>query len=647
VASRVATPSKRALMLRLAALRALAALGLAGTSLAALPARANNAATALSTGDLSGLSLEELGTIQISSVSKRAEPLGGAPAAVFVITREDIVRSGAITLPEALRLAPNLDVVRLNTGAYTVTARGFNSPESANKLLVLIDGRSVYTPLASTVFWESQGILLSDIERIEVISGAGGTLWGANAVNGVINVITRDAGATQGLQLQAGGGDHDGLVTARYGGKLGDKAAFRVYAQGRRADFGGVGPLTADAPADGVQAGFRIDGAAAGGVFTFQGDAYRNKVDLLDTKLTGENLLGRWRRDLGNGSAVQLQAYVDQARRDYLVASDSLTTFDVQLQHNLAIGSRNQLVWGANYRVWQSEFNSLVGLGFVKPAKTLNLASLFAQDDLELTPRLKLTLGLKLENNSYSGLDYLPTARLAWQPAERSLVWTSVSQAVRTPSRIDRELQGGGGIFAPAPDFAAEKLTALELGYRGQPTERLSVSVTAFYNHYDDLRTATLTRGGVPVHLANDLGGDTSGVEAWGAFAAAPWWRLSFGASTLAKDLRLDPGTADITRLQSAGQDPRYHALLRSQMNLGEHALLDIGLRNVGRVSPSNVPAYTEADVRVAWRLTDALEVSLAGANLLHDRHLEAIDPSTAPVTYIPRTVFLSLRWER
>jgi iron complex outermembrane receptor protein len=597
--------------------------------------------------DLSNLSLEQLADIQVSSVSKRDEPLSRAAAAVYVITHDDIRRSGATNLAEALRLAPNLDVVRLNTAAYSVTARGFNSPESANKLLVLIDGRSVYTPLASTVFWESQGgLLLADIERIEIISGPGGTLWGANAVNGVINVITRSAEATQGVLAQAGGGDRDGLLALRLGSKLGDAMSFRVYGQAQRSDFGGAGPLDARAPMNSLQGGFRVDGAAGATAYTVQGDIYRNKEDLLATKLTGGNLLGRWRRDLDSGGTVQAQAYYDVARRDYLVASDSLKTFDLQAQHNFALGERHALVWGANFRVWKSDFISLVGLGFAKPPKTLELASGFAQDDIGLTPDLKLTVGLKVEYNSYSGTDYLPTARLSWQPNESVLLWSAASRAVRTPSRIDRELQGGG-FAAPAPNFAAEKLTAFELGYRGQPSANLSLSISTYYNIYDDLRTASLTNGALPLFLANDLGGHTYGVEAWGAYALTLWWRMTFGAAALKKKLTVDRGRRDLTNKQSAGQDPSYHAQLRSQMNLGDRVKLDLGLRAVGRVSPSNVPAYAEADARIGYQFTERFEVSLQGSNLLHKDHIEVIDPSTAPVTAIPRTVFMTLRWER
>jgi iron complex outermembrane receptor protein len=618
------------------------ALGLWAALLAAQPVRAADEPTI---DELGRLSLEELSDIPISSVSKREEPLSQAPAAIFVITREDIRRSGAGTLPEALRLAPNVDVARIGSAAYTISARGFNSPEAGNKLLVLIDGRSVYTPLASTVFWESLDIVLADVERIEVISGPGGTLWGANAVNGVINIITRNANATQGLLAEGGLGDHERQLSVRYGGRLGDNAAIRIFGQARNADLGGSGLTSTSAPFDALNAGFRADGTWGTSSYTVQGDIYRNTLEYLDQTLTGGNLLGRWRRELGNASSLEVQAYYDEARRKYAVASDALQTFDVQAQHDLPTHGRHDLIWGGEYRVWRSEFDSLVGLGFVEPAATLHLGSLFVQDDVELAPPLKLTLGMKLEYNSYSGLDYLPTARLAWQANDRTLFWTGVSRAVRTPSRIDRELSGGG-FLGPSPDFDPETLIAFEAGYRGRPTANLSLSVSAFYNVYDKLRTSELTNGGVPLVLANGLGGHTYGIEAWATYAVAPWWQLSAGAATLEKDLEVDPGHVDLSGLQAAGQDPSYRAQLRSRMNLGDRMELDVGLRSVGRVSVSNVPAYVEAEARFGWRLTDTVELSLAGFNLLHEDHLESSDPPNNPATLIPRGIFLTLRWE-
>jgi iron complex outermembrane receptor protein len=613
------------------------------------PARAAPLATPFQVAtisDLNVLSLEELSNIEVTSVSKAPERLGEAPAAIYVITREDIRRSGATSLPEALRLAPNLEVARQNAASYAITARGFNSPQSGNKLLVLIDGRSVYTPMASTVFWETLDVALADIERIEVVSGPGGTLWGANAVNGVINVITRSAADTQGAAAEVGGGDRDRNATLRFGGKLGDKADFRISAlafnRGPSLDRK-RGDQTSDG-ARGVQGGFRVDGDAGAGSFTLQGDAYRNTVDLLDYRLTGQNLLGRWTRPLSARTSFTVQAYYDHVARRYQVADDLLRTFDVQAQMNTELGKRHRLVWGGEFRAWRSAFYSKVGIGFPKAQADLTLANGFVQDEIDLTGDLKLTLGLKLENNSYSGLDYLPNARLAWQAGPDTLLWTAVSRSVRTPSRIDRELSFPPFLLA-SPDFASEKLTAYEAGYRAQLLPQVSLSVSTFYNVYDDLRTTELTPSKTAFMLQNGLRGHTYGLEAWAKYSPLPSWRLSAGVDTLTKRLVVKPGHTDLSNLQAGGQDPSYQASLRSEMNLSPAIEFDVAVRRVGLVSPSNVPAYTEADMRLGWRVKDGLELSLDGRNLLHDSHLEVINKDTAPATPIPRSVYLSLRW--
>ncbi|PWC90975.1 hypothetical protein TSH100_02290 [Azospirillum sp. TSH100] len=609
---------------------------------------APQAAPAQTVEDLSTLSIEELGAIKVTSISRRPEPLSDAAAAVYVITAEDIRRSGATSLPEALRLAPNLEVARLNTAGYTVTARGFNSPESSNKLQVMVDGRSVYSPVASTVFWEAVNVPLSEIERIEVVSGPGGTLWGANAVNGVVNVITRSAGDSTGgfAEIGAGSGERNG--TLRHGVKTADgKMALRGYLTGfdRRSSFAVTrGDASTDA-FDGSQAGFRLDGTVAGGAasYTLQGDLYRNHTEWLDTTLHGGNLLGRWTHKLGDGSSVQLQTYYDQQNRDYLVATDRVQTFDVQAQHNVALGSRHQLVWGAQYRVWQSAFRSLVAFGFPDEDKTISLGSLFAQDEVTLAPKLKLTVGMKAEHNSYSGFDLLPNLRLAWRLSDAHMLWTAVSRSVRTPSRVDRELSGGG-ILAPSPDFRSERLTAYEIGYRGQPTANSRVALSAFYNVYDDLRTTSLTNGGLPIMLRNDMEGSTYGVEGWGSYGVAGWWTLQAGANWLHKSLRLKPGANDLSNFQAAGQDPAYQLQLRSRMNLTPEVEFDATLRRVGRIAVSNVPAYTEADLHLGWHVTPALELSLFGRNLLHARHLEAYDPSNTTPRAIGRSVYARMR---
>ena len=626
---------------------------LAGALLAPA-ARAAEAATVDGKGveDLRNLSIEELANLKVTSVAKRAEPISEAPAAVYVITREDIRRSGATSLPEILRLAPNLEVAQINGYYYAITARGFNSFEASNKLLVLIDGRSVYSPVHSGVFWENLDVMASDIERIEVVSGPAGTLWGANTVNGVINITTRHSADTQGPLIEAVAGNQERSASARVGGKIGDLATFRVYATSFHRE--GLPKAPGDPSSDafrGNQAGFRVDGQHDADTLTLTGDAYANKVETPGgEQLSGENINARWSRQLSPTSSLSVEAYYDMFRRSITgVFFDHLQTFDVQAQQNLSFGERHQFVWGAGIRRWRDDFDVTGPFGFLEPRKNLDLANIFAQDEIALRPDLKLTLGLKLENNNYSGSDWMPNARLAWTVDSQTLLWGAVSRGVRTPSRIDRELQGLG-ILVPSDGFRSETVVAYELGYRGRPTTNTTLSVSAFYNVYDDLRTDELTGGGFPLILANGLKGDTYGVEVWGSWAVTDWWRLKGGFNTLKKDLRLKPGHSDVSSYQEAGTDPNYQAQVRSQMNLADSWTLDVALRDVGRVrQPATgvqlVKAYAEADARIGWRLRDDLELSLAGFNLLNPRHLEINDTSTAPLRWIPRTYYLSLRW--
>lgn len=615
------------------------------------PALAADAADGKGVEDLRNLSIEDLANIKVTSVAKRSEPINQAPASVYVITREDIRRSGATSLPEILRLAPNLEVAQINGYYYAISARGFNSFEASNKLLVLIDGRSVYSPVHSGVFWENIDIRPADIERIEVVSGPAGTLWGANTVNGVINITTRNSADTQGPEVEAIAGNQERSANVRFGGKIGDDTTYRLYALSFHRDS------LPKAPGDpsfdafrGTQGGFRVDTVRGQDALTLTGDIYANKVETPGgEQLSGDNLNARWSRQLSAGGAVTVQAYYDRFHRSITgVFADDLDTFDVQAQHNFTLGERQQFVWGAGVRRWRDNFTVTGPFGFLQPRKTLDLANLFVQDEIALRPNLKLTLGLKLENNNYSGSDWMPNARLAWTFDERTLLWGAISRGVRTPTRIDRELQGLG-ILAPSDGFQSETVVAYELGYRGQPTSNTTLSVSAFYNIYDDLRTDELTGGGFPLYFGNGLKADTYGVEAWGSWNVADWWRLKAGVNTLHRDLRLKPGHTDFSRYQAAGTDPAYQAQLRSQMNLADDWTLDLALRNVGRVHQpltgvELVRPYTEADARVGWRLNDNLEVSLAGFNLLNPKHLEINDVSTAPLRWVPRTWYLSLR---
>jgi iron complex outermembrane receptor protein len=602
----------------------------------------------LSTTDLSGMSLEDLANVEISSVSKRPERLTTAAAAVYVISREDIRRSGYTSIPEILRLAPNLNVARQDASQYAITARGFNST-TANKLLVLIDGRSSYTPLFSGVFWDVQDTFIEDIERIEVISGPGGTLWGANAVNGVINVITRNARDTTGALVSVAAGSQERNAGARWGGKLGENADYRVYAKGfERDNTERASGTSARDDFRNRQVGFRIDGGRVGNAFTFQGDSYDGSIDQAvgaRKQVAGTNLLARWNKALDDGSAMQVQAYFDHSRRDYPgTFAESLDTYDIEAQHNFTWRGTHQILWGGGYRSSRDSVDNGPLLAFL-PAKTrLSLANVFAQDTIALSERLRLTLGIKFERNNYTGLEIQPNARLAWQLADNALLWTGLSRAVRTPSRLDRELFAPGNppftVLAGGPDFQSEKLTALEVGYRAQPSPRVSYSVVMYRHKYDDLRSL---EGSSPLVIANMMEGHTRGVELWGTWQAAEWWRLSAGLNALHQSLGFKPGSTD-TRLQGAGNDPDHQITLRSSMNLGPRSEVDVNLRSVAALPNPQVPSYVALDIRWAWEISKDAEISLTGFNLLDRGHPEFGTPAAR--SEIARSFLVKLLWK-
>jgi iron complex outermembrane receptor protein len=605
---------------------------------------------------LRNLSIEQLAQIEVVSVSKRPESLGEAPAATFVIMNEDIARSGATSLPEVLRLAPNLQVQQVDSRQFSISARGFNSFENANKLLVLIDGRTIYTPLASSVYWDLHEPLLQDVERVEVVSGPGGTLYGPNAVNGVVNILSRSAYDTLGGYARLSVGTEDRRGALRYGGRVG-AAALRAYVTAfEREDSRLPSGARASDSWEGVQGGFRLDlGEDTASRFTLQGDIFDSKIDLVSGDGNkGYNLLARWQRELGVGSALQVQAYYDKFERRFTRVFDAVETYDLEVRHNLTRG-RHDMVWGGGVRVTRDEFRNRLNPFVLDPEeRELTVGNLFAQDRIALSERLDLIAGLKLERTSFTGVEVLPNLRLAWKPDERMLLWSAVSRAVRTPSRIDRQLVATG-ILAPNPHFKSEMLTAFEAGYRGQPSDSLSLSVSLFYNLYDRLRTTEPASGSVaallPVQLANGLEADSYGAELWGTWQAAPGARLSAGLFLFGKERRFDAGVVDITGGESAGHDPRYQAQLRAQFDLAEDLDLDLRLRAADRLpevrglgGPSlpRVPAYAEADARLAWRPTHSLELAVSGVNLLHNRHAESF--FRPPVQEMPRSVRVESR---
>jgi iron complex outermembrane receptor protein len=586
--------------------------------------------------DLSGLSLEELSAIRVTSVSKRPEPLAGAPAAVYVITGEDIHSAGATSLPEALRLAPNLHVGRFDTLGYEISARGFNGYETANKLLVLVDGRSVYTPLHSGVFWDDQDLLLEDIDRIEVVSGPGGTLWGANAVNGVINITTKDARDTVGRFATLTAGSDELSGGARVGVRLGSQSAVRVYLAGfdRRRPASPTGPDPHD-DWDGLKAGFRFDGGEGADTLTVQGDIYRSGADPragaveIEYRLRGGNLLGRWSRDFADGSQLQLQAYYDRNDRYALAGDETLDTVDSQVQYTFHPGAAHTVVAGLGQRFIHDDYFNPLGVFQLEPRRRwFNLTNVFAQDEIALSPRLSLTVGLKVERSSFSGFEYLPNLRLAWRPEGAGLLWAAVSRAARTPSRIERDLVAPGILVKGG--FGAEKLVAFEAGYRTQLSPAASLSVSTFYNLYDDLRATEAAPVTVlPVHYGNGVEGRTYGVEAWGDWQVTSGWRLGAGVTALHKHFRLKPGTLDLTALASPGNDPGVEVQLRSQAALTRTLSLDVRLRAVDNLPRPAVPGYVAVDARLAWQVSDAVELALSGVNLNDARHAETAEPPT------------------
>ena len=610
---------------------------------------------------LSRLSLEELSSLEITSVSKRAEPLSDAPTSVFVITADDIRRSGAASLPEALRLAPNLHVARASATGYAISARGFNST-AANKLLVLIDGRSVYTPLFSGVFWDVQDVMLQDVERIEVISGPGGTLWGTNAVNGVINVISRSARETKGSLVAAAAGNQDTVLAARHATALGDDASLRLYAKRtlRSHTETAAGAFVDDAAQD-TQAGLRADWSAGRDAVSVTGNAYEGThgqplpgtisitgvtLALDEIPVSGANLLARWTRQLDGDASVSVQAYYDRTKRDVPPTfGETLQIMDLQAQHSFRPAAAHQLVWGGQLRRAHDHVRNSAIVAFLPPVVDQSWISLFAQDEIALREDLRLTLGARLERNDYTGNEFLPNARLAWKAAPEQLLWAAASRTVRAPSRLDRDTFVPGQppyLLAGGSRVRSEIANVLELGWRGRPAQDASMSITAFHADYDHLRTQQIDPGGTFLEFDSGMEGRVHGIEAWGTWEPHPTWRLSAGFTRLWQSLELKPGSNDSLAVPMAeGANPERQAMLRSSLDIGPRAELDVTARYVSALSFPDVPSYTAVDVRLGWQVSGNAELSVTGRNLFDPGHGEFTDIATR--TEFGRTVFVEL----
>ena len=640
---------------------------------------------------LKNLSLEELSQIEVTTPSREPVKAFRTPSAIFVITGEDIRRSGAINLPAALRLAPGVEVARIDGSKWSIGNRGFGS-RLTRSVLVIIDGRTVFTPLFNGTYWEVQDTPMADIERIEVVRGPGGTIWGPNAVNGVINVITKNAKDTQGLLLSAGGGNEEqGFADFRYGGGNGKTFNYRLYGKGftRGPEIHSDGKNFDDWRA--AQTGFRMDwNRSARDKFTLQFDLYRveagesvqatsytqpySRIINANAELSGGNLSGRWERTIGDGDSVKLQFYYDRSNRNEPNFGENRDTFDVDFLQRIRIPARHQISFGLGARIGPVNNRQVVsGLTFVPAKRTDYLLTAFLQDEIELVKqRLALTLGTKiLRTNFTRQLEWEPSARLMWTPNEDHSVWAAFTHAVRTPSDAEANFnlsayinttESGTPYFArfnANRNFAPEQLNGYELGYRTMVGKNLYIDITGFYNRYHNLFSQDIT--GVPFleptpqppHLLlpaqfrNGLRGVTKGAEIAPEWRPVSFWRLRASYSHLHMNIVKAINSGDIgTGPRIEGSSPQHQARLQSSLDMSKNFQMDVAYRYVSALPGQGVKAYMSADARLGWRINDELEISLIGRNLFQPRHFES-GGNPGPLVAIRRSAFLKLTWTR
>ena len=647
-----------------------------------------NQAPAASTSpqnDLTQISLENLMNMEVTSASKKEQKISQVAAAIYVISQADIRESGALNIPDLLRMVPGLDVAQVSSSAWAISARGFNL-QFANKLLVLIDGRAVYTPLFGGTFWDTQDVPLEDIDRIEVIRGPGGTVWGANAVNGVINIITKKAADTQGALVTGGGGTRaQEFGTLQYGGKIKKDTSYRIFAKYQNSD---ASPdLNEQNGEDGwylLHAGFRADSKLSSkDSLTVQGDIYTGEegavivhsvftppgnVNVQEVAaVSGGNLLGRWDHVFSSRSDTTIQLYFDKYDRGGPESDEVRDTVDFDFQNHIALGARHDLIWGAGYRHTADLDIGTVDQAFLPPRHSAGLFSAFVQDEITLKPdRVALYLGSKLENNYFTGFDAQPSARVIWTPSDRRTFWAAVSRAARTPTRRDIGLDAAlAALPGPTevelvgnPRFESEHLIAYEAGYRAQPTDRLSVDLTVFFNNYhglesiepqpsfiDQSSTPPLTIQ--PLQLSNLMYGTSEGVETYLRWKVTNRWTLSPGYSFLEMHLHLKPTSQDsVSVADTQGSNPGHQAQLRSHVELSSKFAWDTNAYFVGALPAQFVPSYTRLDSQLTWRLGEHLQLSVVGQNLVKDHHEEFNDfLQIVNSTQVKRSVYAKLTW--
>ena len=671
-----------------------ALLGFDALSADATSNQPNKADSQVKLSNLADFDLESLLNMEVTSVARKEQKVSESAAAIYVIGQEELRRSGATSIAEALRSVPGLEVARLDSHNWAISSRGFNDT-FANKLLVMMDGRSVYTPLFSGVFWDVQDTVLEDIERIEVIRGPGASLWGANAVNGVINIITKEAKDTQGGLVFGGGGTEErGFGGARYGGKISSNIFYRVYGKYFARDRSALanGSDAHDAW-DLIRSGFRVDwNASERNLVTFQGDIYDGDLDQTLTlfspiqpyasftspyniNVKGGNMIGRWTHQIQEDSDLRVQAYYDNTQRDYILLEENRDTFDLDIQHRFPLGERQEIVWGTGYRVSADDIGNTFDVIIEPDHRKTQLFSGFVQDEITLMEdQLTLTLGTKLEHNDYTGVEIQPSGRLAWTPHPKHTVWASAARAVRTPSRaevdgrlriearyapLEQLIPGLPPLFGTVlanPNFESEDLRAFELGYRVQPQDRLTLDLATFYNVYENLRSGEF---GTPIFefepppphfnliLGNRLCGETYGTELAANWQLTEWWRWSLSYTFLDMQIHTDLGSNDTSQERILEEGSTNHRFgFRSMMDLPRNFEFDAGIRHVGTVPRGSIPAYLVMDVRLGWRPIPNLEVSIVGQNLLDDRHQE-YDPDLIRIqrAEIQHSIYAKATW--
>jgi iron complex outermembrane receptor protein len=636
-----------------------------------------------SSNDLTSQSLENLMNIQVTSVSKKEQKLSRTASAIFVITQDDIQRSGATAIPDLLRMVPGMDVAQIDANTWAISARGFNE-EFSNKLLVLIDGRSVYTPTFAGVFWETVDLPLQDIERIEVIRGPGGTVWGANAVNGVVNIITKKASETQGVAVEAGGGNlKKGFGTVEYGGKLSASTDGRAYLQyGAHSSQPGLGDVAGEDGWHMLRGGFRLDSAlSAKDTLTAQGDLYGGREGESVISLAGgapsrlEGYFGGgylqtiWNHAYSARSDSTLQVSFDRYTRS-LPFTDKRNTIDAAFQYHFSWGNRHDIVAGVEYDHTNHKSNSDF-VSYSPADDERDFFSAFVQDEIALVPdRLYFTIGTKVEHNGYTGLVDMPNARLAWELSARHMFWTAISRPERIPSSGDTsdvvnggQVPGPGGvpiqvILRGPPNFKNETLLAYEAGYRSSLSDRISVDLSAFFNSYHDLRTIqsaqlTFQPGASPpeflenLSFQNGMRGQTQGGEASLHWRPISHWTLSPGYAFESFHMHLNLGSNDTTLFPAAqGGSPEHSAQLRSHLELLQGFSWDASAYFVDRLPAFHVPSYTRIDTGITWRWGERASLSVVGQNLVTDHHLESLN-STGLVAsgLVKRSAYAKFSW--